>query len=229
MEIRFRNHLNIEKTIDLKEESITSLQADKKEFILKNIVDDYGAMYINNNQTYFISNRVDEELALLKIDKSNIIFNEIFNILELTDGFFDKEIDVLSNTEKIYLNLLRNTNKESNIIIFDNLFNFLDYSNRKKIKKIIELLKDKKYIVIITSSDVDDLYKMADYSIIWFKGMFEYGNTDDIYNDVSSLIKNRIKVPTLPLITYKAFTEKKVKLFYSKDVRDIIKDIYKHV
>ena len=38
-----------------------------------------------------------------------------------------------------------------------------------------------------------------------------------------------IDVPELPLITYLAKKEKGVKLFYHDDVRDIIKDVYKHV
>ena len=55
------------------------------------------------------------------------------------------------------------------------------------------------------------------------------GNTKDILTDVEILINNNIDVPKLPLLTYLAKIKKNIKLFYHYDVRDIIKDIYKHV
>ena len=57
----------------------------------------------------------------------------------------------------------------------------------------------------------------------------KYDKTEEIYSDVPTLNKYGLDVPTLSYITYKAKEEKNVKLFYSRDVRDIIKDIYKHV
>ena len=48
-----------------------------------------------------------------------------------------------------------------------------------------------------------------------------------IYPDI--LESNGIKVPTLIEITDLAKKNKNIKLFYHTDVRDIIKDIYKHV
>ena len=105
----------------------------------------------------------------------------------------------------------------------------MDYANQKKIKNLLLYLKDKKYIILITSNDVNVLYKLADYSVLWNKNNFEYSKTDDLYSDVEKLLKFKLEVPILSKITYKALKDKNIKLFYSKDVRDIIKDIYKHV
>ena len=41
--------------------------------------------------------------------------------------------------------------------------------------------------------------------------------------------RNGYKVPEIVQFTYKAIKKKKVKIDYHKDIRDIIKDIYKHV
>lgn len=228
MELTLRNY-NTEKTIDFNKGKITSIQTEKSESMLKELRGKYNAININNNDIYFVSNKVKEELDLFKITKDDTLFNEAFKILELDNEFLEREISSLSYTEKIYLNILVNTHNKTNIIIFTDVFLFLDYNNQKKIKKLIEYLKKEDYIIIITSSDVDVLYKLSDYSIIWTKNFFTYDITDNIYTDVEKLLKNKIKVPTLSLITYKAITEKKVKLFYQKDVRDVIKDIYKHV
>jgi ABC-type Mn2+/Zn2+ transport system ATPase subunit len=109
------------------------------------------------------------------------------------------------------------------------LFKYLDYKNQKKINLLLNYLKEKDYYIIITSYNVDYLFKFADYSLIWYKQVIDYGPTIDVYKEVEVLLKNRIPAPTLAQITYKAKKEKNVKLFYNKDVRDIIKDIYKHV
>lgn len=144
-------------------------------------------------------------------------------------GFFNKKIENLSYTEKIYLNIIRNLSLDNKKVLFYDVYNYLDYANQKKIKNLLLYLKDKKYIILITSNDVNVLYKLADYSVLWNKNNFEYSKTDDLYSDVEKLLKFKLEVPILSKITYKALKDKNIKLFYSKDVRDIIKDIYKHV
>ena len=149
-------------------------------------------------------------------------------ILDLNSSFFDKKIVELSTTEKIYLNLLRNISKIEDIILFKNIFLGLDLNNQKKYINIINNLKNN-YIVFIQSDDINVLYKLADFSIVISRRTIKYDDCDKIYTNVKELKKMDLDIPDLSYITYKAKEEKKVKLFYSKDVRDIIKDIYKHV
>ena len=104
----------------------------------------------------------------------------------------------------------------------------LDLNNQKKYINIINYLKNN-YIVFIQSDDVNALYKLADFSIVISRRTIKYDDCDKIYTNVKELKKMDLDIPDLSYITYKAKEEKKVKLFYSKDVRDIIKDIYKHV
>ncbi len=157
------------------------------------------------------------------------LVTDVIKKIELDNNFLDRYLKELSYTEKIFLNILRNIFRAEKIIIFENLFLGLDLKNRKKLIKLINYLKEKSYIIFITSEDVDDLYNYSDYSIVSDSNILKYGDTNDIYTDVSYLNKYKFKVPTLSYITYKAKEEKNIKLFYSKDVRDIIKDIYKHV
>ena len=56
-----------------------------------------------------------------------------------------------------------------------------------------------------------------------------YNSTKSLLTNIELLKKHDIEIPELPLITYLAKEKKDVKLFYHDDVRDIIKDIYKHV
>ena len=55
------------------------------------------------------------------------------------------------------------------------------------------------------------------------------GATNDVYQRVDYLKRNKFDIPNIVEFTYIAKKKKKVKIDYHKDIRDIIKDIYKHV
>lgn len=207
--------------------SIISIQYDD-ERIINNLINDYNPVVIENNNLFFLGDTVLDEISLYNSFPELDIINNIINILGLTSSFLDKKIINLSTTEKIYLNLLRNISRTKDIVIFKNIFLGLDLNNQKKYIKIINYLKEN-YIVFITSNDVNVLYKIADFSIITSKRTVRFDDTDKIYSNVKDLIKMNLDIPDLSYITFKAKEEKNIKLFYSKDVRDIIKDIYKHV
>lgn len=225
MEIKIRSGLKSKK-IDI-EKSILSIQ-DSDDDTINNLREDYEVVVIDNLDDYFIGKTVIDEITLYSKYPELTIVSDVMQLLGLSREFFDKKVRDLSRTEKIYLNLLRNIAKIDEIVLFLDVYLGLDQSNRKKLKSVLNYLKAS-HLVIICSSDVNDLYDLADYSIIANKTSLKYSATDDIYTDVSTLLKYKLDVPTLPYITYKAKEEKNVKLFYSKDVRDIIKDIYKHV
>ena len=226
MELRIRNNEK-NKNIEI-DYSILSIQYND-ESIINNLIKDYDVTVIDNNDDYFIANIVIDEISCYTNYPELSIVADVMHVLEIPRDFFDREIRTLSKTERIYLNLLRNIGKLSNIILFKDIFFGLDLNNQKKYIKLINYLKNTNHLVIICSSEVDYLYNLAEYSIIENKSTIKFGTTDDIYTDVSTLLKNKLDVPTLSYITYKAKEDKNVKLFYSKDVRDIIKDIYKHV
>jgi len=230
MEIILRNKYNEETSeIDIEQGVITSLQSNDIKTIVTNLKDEYNFATIDNFNPFFLGLTVREELYLYDKEYDNDLLYVLLEILELSDKFLDREINTLSYTDKLYLNIIRNLLTGNNRVIFVDMFKYFDYKNQKKIILLLNYLKDKNYYIIITSIDVDDLYKNSDYSIVWYKQLIDYGKTDDVYNEVDMFIKNKVPAPTLALITYKAKRDKNVKLFYSKDVRDIIKDIYKHV
>lgn len=209
--------------------NITSIQSSDIKNILLNLRRDYDFAYIDNINLYFIGKTVFDELEKYVLDVDYSFLEEIVGILDLGEKFLERKVYGLSFTEKLYLNIIRNLLTLKKVVIFNDLFSYVDNFNQKRLIKLFSFLKEKDYILIISSKDVNYLYKIADYSIVWNKKFFEFDTTDNIYTNVSLLIENKLAVPVLPLITYKAKVEKDVKLFYSKDVRDIIKDIYKHV
>lgn len=226
MEIKLRNGSK-SKIIDV-EKSIISLQSIDQS-VINNLIEDYNPVVVDNTSLYFVSKTVLDEITLFNKYPELNLLGDIIKLLGEQNDFFNRRIDELSTTEKIYLNILRNISKLEKIIIFKDLFLGLDLNNQKNLIKVINYLKELDYIVIICSSDVNVLYRYSDYSILSGKTLIQFDTTDEIYTNVGYLIKHNFEVPTLSYITYKAKEEKNVKLFYSKDVRDIIKDIYKHV
>ena len=78
--------------------------------------------------------------------------------------------------------------------------------------------------------DSNILYDLTDEIFIFDKGkLIMNGNTDDVYSNIEPLIDNNIDIPYFSKLTYKANKEKGATLFYRKDVRDVIKDVYKSV
>lgn len=217
---------NTSKKIEVNK-SIISIQEDDNS-ILNNIINDYNPVVIDNSSLFFLGKTVLDEISTYnKYPELNIVY-DVIKILDLNNKFLDKKISELSTTEKIYLNLLRNISKIEEMIVFKNIFLGLDLHNQKLFTKILTYLKDK-YIVFISSDDVNTLYKLCDLSIISSKKTIKYDDTDKIYTNVKDLIKMNLDIPDLSYITYKAKEEKNIKLYYRKDVRDTIKDIYKHV
>ncbi len=230
MEIVLRNKFDEEASeIDLNSGAITSLQSNDIKTIVTNLVKDYDFVSVDNYDPFFLGTEVSEEIKLYAGSYDANLLTYLLEILELDFEFLERKTNTLSFTDKIYLNIIRNVLLGKDKLIFVDMFKYLDYKNQKKIVLLLNYLKEKDYYIIITSIDVDDLFKFSDYSIVWYKNLIDYGKTLDVYSEVDQLIKNKIPTPTLAEITYKAKRDKNVKLFYSKDVRDIIKDIYKHV
>lgn len=208
---------------------ILTIQSIEEDIILENLSDKNDLRVIDNRNLFFIADTVLNEMFCYNDMPDLEYVNEIIQIFDYDSSFLDRKIDSLSLMEKILLNLFRNLSFNTQIIVFMDFFKGFDISMEKKIIEMFKYLVNKKYIVILVADDIDRLYKYGDYSVISNKTTIKYGKTEDIYSNVDTLLKLKLEVPTLSYITYKAKKDKDVKLFYSKDVRDIIKDVYKHV
>jgi len=73
------------------------------------------------------------------------------------------------------------------------------------------------------------LYRYTNYLIIFRNNKIIEGSTTDLFKRVDYLKRNKIVIPKIVEFTYLAKKKKNIRLEYHKDIRDIIKDIYKHV
>ena len=151
-------------------------------------------------------------------------------IVGLDKSYLNKNIYHLSTGEKKLLQIAVSLIHNPNIIIFDEPFVELDLTNQRKLIRLIKMLKEKyEKTVIISSNNSDMLYEITDDMIILKNGnVLLADTTSKVYQNIKELEKNDIEIPNLVMFT-KLAKDKKVKLTYHKDIRDLIKDVYKHV
>lgn len=155
---------------------------------------------------------------------------DAFAMVGLNESYLTRRFDTMSNSELYLIQIAIQIICNPKIFIFENPFLNLDYNNKKRLIKLIKLLKEKYHkMIFICDDNVDVLYQYTD-KIIFAKDCNKVVmyDTYDFFTSVKFLKANNIELPNLVDITYMGKL-KGAKLTYQKDIRDIIKDIYKHV
>ena len=95
---------------------------------------------------------------------------------------------------------------------------------------LLEKIRDQyNKTIVFVNDDSEIMYKYTKYLVIKKNSLFVEDETNKLLQRVDFLHKNNIKVPEIVELTHLIKKKKKIKLEYQKDVRDILKDIYKHV
>lgn len=215
-------------TVDSKKLNKTDLSKfqNKISIIDRYLKNDYLNLTVYEYMKYVIT---DKFLSLKDYNKK---IKDSLRIVGLGENYLDKKISLLSFSETKLILFAIGLLSNPDIIILDNFFNSLDIKNRKKILGIINQLAEQYHkIFIILSSNIDDIYKMTK-KIVFYKGeeVLVDGDTMEIFEDgVELLLMNNIFVPESVEFSYKVNTNKNIKLGYFRDIRDLIKDIYKKV
>lgn len=182
----------------------------------------------NNLHEYMISIIKSKRIYPKNIAKKLI---DALKIVGLDSSLLDKNIYTLSTSETKLVQIAISLLSNPDIIILNNPFKCLDLKNRKKLMIIIKRLRDQhnKTFVIITD-DTEILIQYADYSIIFINNsIIASDETMKLFKNVELLRKHKIEIPKIIEFSYEANKKKQAGIDYFKDVRDIIKDIYKHV
>ncbi len=167
-------------------------------------------------------------LQIKNIEKKE---KDSLKIVGLDDSILDRNITTLSRSEKKKVEIAIGLLSNPEIIILDEPFIFLDNKSRKRIIMVLKKLKEQfDKLIIIGTKDAEILYQYTDKMLfVKNKRIFLETETESGYERVDYLKRNGFQVPERVLFTYKAIKKKKVKIEYHKDIRDIIKDVYKHV
>ena len=152
-------------------------------------------------------------------------------IVGLDESYLNRQVNTLSTSEIKIIQLALALLSNPELLIIEDIFNYLDKIWEKKIIMLLQKIKDQyNKTIVLVSEDSEAIYKYST-NLIVFKNdkILATGSTYEIMQRVDFLKKNRISVPRIVEFTYLAKKKKNIKIDYHKDVRDIIKDIYKHV
>ena len=152
-------------------------------------------------------------------------------IVGLNPIILNQSVSTLSSSEKKFLQLALALLSNPDVLVLEEPFKYLDMKNEKQLIMLLIKIKEQyNKTIVFVSDDSNMLYKYTSNLIITKNNnILVEGNTNEIYQRVDFLKRNSIIIPDLVELTYLAKKRKKVKIDYHKDIRDIIKDIYKHV
>lgn len=180
-------------------------------------VEEYLRYFILTNflRTKDIDEKIDGALKIVGFDKK---------ILKRT-------ITTLSSSEKKWFQLSLAFLINPSILLLDNPFTYFDEKEKIKLIRILERLKDKFHkTIIITSDDQNLLYEITRYLIVLKDGyLYQEGLTESVYYYLFDEKELSISLPKIVSFIKLVESSKKVKLDHRKDIKDLMKDIYREV
>lgn len=189
----------------------------------------------NVKDGFYTDKVIDEfnfKINTLEVPYSNIDerIKKSLDMCGLDISYLNRRISDLSSGEKKLLQFSIALIGNPKVLILDEPFATLDPSNRKNILSLIKLLRDRYHkTIIISSNDTNMLYEVTDNIIILANDTaIVNGPSKEILAIPELLNKYNIDMPDIIRFSYLAH-KKGVKLHYHSDIRDLIKDVYKHV
>ena len=165
----------------------------------------------------------------LKDPKKKIL--ESLKIVGLPSSILERNLKFLSSSEKALLRISIGLLSNPEILIIEEPFEEIDKQNLQKVLLLFRRMTDQyNKTIIIISNDMDSIYQYTDHCIILQENKVVLeGYTREVLRKSDVLKKNGMKVPEMIEFTELANKKEKGKIDYHRDIRDIIKDIYKHV
>lgn len=214
---------------NLYNDKLIKLLVDKLENKRISIIrEDFKSISFKSTIYEYMNYEIENKNIVLKNDLKKI--NDSLKIVGLNKLSLDRNINTLSESEKKLLQLAIALLSNPEVLIFEEPFNKLDLKNEKKLILLLRKIKEKyDKTIIFISSNSNLLYKYTDYLIVYDDKLLREGKTSTILEDVEFLKRNSLSAPEIVEFTYLAKKKYNVKIDYHSDIRDIIKDIYKHV
>ena len=186
-------------------------------------------MLLKGVDVYYLDNRViiSNKRVYEVLNANDIIIKKIVDGYNLDDNFANKYVNELSHSEQKLLKYILLMFSDKKVIIIDEPFLDLDYDNKKKVQLLINKLVNEKRTVILGSVDSNIIYSLCKKVLFINKDKYYYGDVTAFQN--SELLKKyRINPPSI--VNFVSLARNKgIKLRYSYDIRDLIKDVYRNV
>lgn len=218
-------------------------------YILSGLIKDYTGEVINsyegrnmgyvfqNPEESFIFNNVREEISFglkkynYKIDILDKRIEDSLKMVGLDSGYLDRNPFDLSSGEKCLLALGVVLALNPKLLIIDEPTLYLDNKNMEYLIKLIKKLKNNYHkTIIIFTSDIEFALKVTDNYVILKNGkIYSSGTIKDLLNNIPKLKSSGIEIPRIVEFINMVNKKKNIDLDMTFDIKELMKDIYRHV
>ena len=241
MELKKIKYKNQELSFTLKEEEINGMSGTHLEELIECI-----CLNSKNKKVSVVPEWIDDTIHEATIEeyiteymKAQEIYpknlskkiKDSLKIVGLDESYLERNIYSFSSSEQKRIQIAQVLLQNPDIMILKEPLKVLDLKQRKKIMMVLKRIKDQyQKIIVLVSEDSETLLKEASHLVV-FKNENIIVNTNTIkaFQKVEELKKHKVEIPQIIEMTYLARKNKNIKIDYFNDIRDIIKDIYKHV
>ena len=218
-------------------------------YILSGLIKDYTGEVINsyegrnmgyvfqNPEESFIFNNVREEISFglkkynYKIDMLDKRIEDSLKMVGLDNSYLDRNPFDLSSGEKCLLALGVVLALNPKLLIIDEPTLYLDNKNMEYLIKLIKKLKNNYHkTIIIFTSDIEFAIRLTDNYIILKNGkIYSSGTSKDLLNNIPRLKSSGIEIPRIIEFINVVNKKKNINLDMTFDIKELMKDIYRHV
>lgn len=185
------------------------------------------------NYIYTVEQLMNNNIKIynLSMKDSDKKIKDSLKIVGLQESYISRNVNTLSNAERKLITIALGLLSNPDTLILEEPFKYLDLRQEKRLYILLEKLREQyDKTIIIKSEDTNVLYKYTEEIIIIKNGeILTSDKTYETFQRVDFLKRNNIAIPDIVQFTYLAKKRKNVKIEYHRDIRDLIKDIYKHV
>lgn len=162
---------------------------------------------------------------------NNEINDSLLDLLEISKELLNRQINTLSNTEKIKILFLKALTNNCETILINGIFEELDSKMREKfIKIIINLKKFNDKTIVVSSTDVDIIYEFVDDLVLVINGeSLTCDNKFSIYNDKDIVNNPQIQKPFIKKIEDMVYNKSNINLGNNDTINELIKSIYREI
>lgn len=187
-----------------------------------------GKCVVINNVEFYTDDIYEEMFVYLnkydvKYKKIDNKVNKMMDMLGLNKD--NKKISLFSSGERVLLYIGFNLIVNSPVIIIKDMFNRVDYNSYLRLKNILIELNKKYNKIIFLIDDSNNIINICDNLLVFNEDSYVY---DSVIDSFSSDIISYDDLPDI-IKFIKLIRKKNPNFPISKDIRDLIKDVYKYV
>lgn len=189
-----------------------------------------------NPYDMFFNETVTEEIEFgmqyfnYKLEKTKLRAIDALKMVGLNESYFNKNPLDLNLTEAKKISLASILVYNPKVIILDEPTIGLNNKEKKELARLLTMLRDKYHkVIIILSRDSNFLYPLIDYVYLMDKSKIIIEGDKNIFHETSLLENLGLEIPKIVEFISIAKKEKSAKLENYKDIKDLIKGVYRNV